>query len=188
LERIPAKELAGWIESDSPLRRSLGCAAINALLPRNPSLWVEQNAEKAILDHGRGKKGALIGHFPFVERIKGELKELNVLDLKPLGEDLPASAAPEVLPAADIVAITGMTFINHTLSPLLKLCRPDAFVILLGPSTPLSPILHKYGVNLLAGSIVENIPEVIGAVSQGGNFRQIHRAGVRLITQIPPEN
>jgi uncharacterized protein (DUF4213/DUF364 family) len=179
--------MAGWIESNIALRRSLGCAAINALLPRNPSLWIDQNAEKAILDHGRGKKGVLIGHFPFVDRIKGELEELIVLDLQPLGEDLPASVAPEVLPTADIVAITGMTFINHTLSQLLKLCGPDAFVILLGPSTPLSPILHEHGVNLLAGSIVENIPEVIGALSQGGNFRQIHRAGVRLITQIPPE-
>ena len=31
---IPALELAGWIHSDIPLRRSVGCAAINALIPR----------------------------------------------------------------------------------------------------------------------------------------------------------
>ncbi len=95
------------------------------------------------------------------------------------------SAAPEILPEADLVAITGMTFINHTLPGLLSLCKPEAYVIILGPSTPLSPVLYDLGVNLLAGSMVENIPAVLAALGQGGNFRQIHQAGVRLITQIP---
>jgi uncharacterized protein (DUF4213/DUF364 family) len=136
-----------------------------------------------MLDHGQGKKAVLIGHFPFVEKIKSEFRELHVLDLNPVGEDLPASLAPQLLPEADLVAITGMTFINHTLPELLNLCRPNAYVIVLGPSTPLTPILEDYGVNLLAGSIVENIPAVLAAVGQGAIFRQIHQAGVRLITQ-----
>lgn len=97
---------------------------------------------------------------------------------------MPASAAPDYLPDADLVAITGMTFINHTLPDLLSCCKPDAFVLVLGPSTPLTPILYEFGVNLLAGSVVENIPAVLAALGQGANFRQIHHAGVRLITQI----
>lgn len=185
LEINSALELAGWIESEIPLRRSIGCAAINALLPRDPSLWADLNAESAILEHGKGKKAVLIGHFPFVNHIKGELGDLTVLDQNPSGDDLPARAAPEILPEADLVAITGMTFINHTLTELLSLCKPEAYVIILGPSTPLSPVLYEFGVNLLAGSAVENIPAVIAALGQGGNFRQIHQAGVRLITQIP---
>ena len=185
LETNSALELAGWIESEIPLRRSIGCAAINALLTRDPSSWVDLNAEGAILEHGRGKKAVLIGHFPFANHLKEELGELTVLDLNPSGDDLPASAAPEILPEAGLVAITGMTFINHTLPGLLSLCKPEAYVIILGPSTPLSPVLYDLGVNLLAGSTVENIPAVLAALGQGGNFRQIHQAGVRLITQIP---
>ena len=184
LESLSALDLASWIESEIPLRRSLGCAAINALLHQDPSLWVDQNAEGAILEHGRGKKAVLIGHFPFVYHLKEELGELKVFDLNPSGEDLPASAAPDYLPEADLVAITGMTFINHTLPDLLSHCKPDAFVLVLGPSTPLSPILYEFGVNLLAGSVVENIPAVLAALGQGANFRQIHHAGVRLITQL----
>lgn len=184
LESLSALDLASWIESEIPLRRSLGCAAINALLNQDPSLWVDQNAEGAILEHGRGKKAVLIGHFPFAYHLKEELGELNVFDLNPSGEDLPASAAPDYLPEADLVAITGMTFINHTLPDLLSCCKPDAFVLVLGPSTPLTPILYEFGVNLLAGSVVENIPAVLAALGQGANFRQIHHAGVRLITQI----
>ncbi|MCJ7716663.1 MAG: DUF364 domain-containing protein [Anaerolineales bacterium] len=185
LESIPAIELATWIESEIPLRRSIGCAAINALLPRNPSSWIDKNAESAILEHGKGKKAALIGHFPFVHNLKEKLGELVVLDQNPIGDDLLPSAAPEILPDADLVAITGMTFINHTLPVLLSLCKPEAYVMILGPSTPLSPVLFDFGVNLLAGSTVENIPDVLTALGQGANFRQIHRAGVRLITQIP---
>ena len=45
-------------------------------------------------------------------------------------------------------------------------------------------MLADYGVNLLAGSSVEDIPAVLAAVGQGANFRQVHKAGVRLITQL----
>jgi len=184
LEEFPARELAGWIESDIPLRRSVGCAAINALLPRQPESWVDQNAEDAILERGRGKKNVLIGHFPFAGRLNEELEDFNILELNPSGEDLPASEAPNLLPAADLVAITGMTFINHTLPDLLALCKPDAYLLLLGPSTPLTPLMADFGIDLLAGSSVEDIPAVLGALGQGGNFRQVHKAGVRLITQL----
>lgn len=184
LESFSALELASWIGSPIALRRSLGCAAINALLPRHPERWVDQNAEEAIRIHGRGKKCVLIGHFPFAETLAKDLDDFNVLELNPTEGDFPASAAPDLLPDAGLVAITGMTFINHTLPDLLKLCQPEAYVLLLGPSTPLSPVLADYGVDLLAGSSVEDIPAVLAALGQGANFRQVHKAGVRLITQL----
>lgn len=183
LESYSSQELASWINSEIPLRRSIGCAAINALLPRQPENWVEQNAEEAIRERGRGKRVVLIGHFPFADALRAELDDFYVLELDPTGDDLPVSAAPDLLPGADLVAITGMTFINHTLPDLLRLCKPDAYVLLLGPSTPLTPLLADYGVDLLAGSSVEDIPAVLAAVGQGANFRQAHKAGVRLITQ-----
>jgi uncharacterized protein (DUF4213/DUF364 family) len=182
LENRPGLELANWIFSDIPLRRSIGCAAINALLPSSPADWVDKNAETVMLEQGRGKKVVLIGHFPFVNRLRDQLSQLDVLDLYPSGGDLPASAAPEILPGADLVAITGMAFINHTLPDLLKLCRQTAYVILLGPSTPLTSIWKDYGVNLLAGAIVEDIPRVLAAVGQGATFRQLHKVGVRLVS------
>jgi hypothetical protein len=185
LERESTLELAGWIESEIPLRRSIGCAAINALLPRDQSSWVDQNADSAILENGKGKKVVLIGHFPFVEKIRDQLGRLDVLDFNPTGEDHHANKAPEILPEADLVAITGMTFINHTLPDLLDLCKPEAYILVLGPSTPLSPILFDFGVDLLAGAHTENIPDVLASLSQGANFRQVHKAGVRLITQVP---
>lgn len=183
LESISGYEMATWIHSDIPIRRSLGCAAINASIAYHPHNWVDENAVEEIIRRGRGKTVALIGHFPFVQRIRQDVEDFYVLDMDPKGPDLPASASPEILPQADVVAITGMTFINGTLDSLLDLCQPDAYVIILGPTTPLSPVFHQYGVNLLAGSVVEDPDAVFRVLLQGGNFRQIHQAGVRLVLQ-----
>ena len=75
-----------------------------------------------------------------------------------------------------------MTLLNGSLEPLLKMTAPEATVLLLGPSTPLSPVLYRYGADLLSGSIVTDREAVLGVLGEGGTFRQIHRAGVRLVT------
>ena len=95
---------------------------------------------------------------------------------------MPAAAATKIVPRAEVVAITSTTLINHTFEELMPLCRSEAKVLILGPSTPLSPILFDYGVHLLSGSVVEDIEAVLQTVSQGANFRQVHRYGVRLVT------
>jgi uncharacterized protein (DUF4213/DUF364 family) len=181
LESFSGRELAGLCLSDLPTERSVGMAAINALLPHDPAAWFEENAEDLLTRCGAGRRVALVGHFPFVDRLRPRVGALQVLEMAPGPGDLPATAAPEVIPAADVVAITSMTFHNHTLEGLLALCAPGADVILLGPSTPLSPILYEYGVRALSGSVVTAIEPVLRLVSQGGNFRQVHKAGVRLV-------
>jgi uncharacterized protein len=182
LHTLSALELAYLARTGQPPLTSIGVAAINALLPSQPELWRDVNAEEVILTQGMGKTVALIGSFPFIPRLRSHVGKLFVLELQPGAGELPAEAAPEILPQADVVAITSMTLVNHTLENLLALCPPQATVLLLGPSTPLSPFLFEYGISLLSGSIVTDIDGVLVAVKQGANFRQIHRIGVRLVT------
>ncbi len=177
-----ARALAGLARSESPLEAAVGMAAVNALLPQNPALWLDLNAEAVLARYGAGKRVALVGHFPFIPRLRAEVGTLWVLEQQPRGEDLPAEAAARVLPQADVIALTGTTLINHTFEGLMALRRPEALVLLLGPSTPLSPVLFDYGIDLISGSVVEAIPTVLRAVSQGANFRQVHQQGVRLVT------
>ncbi len=182
LHTRPARELAQLaLRAERPTLASVGIAAINALLPRQPERWIELNAEDVIARHGAGRRVVLIGSFPFVERLRERVGELIVLDQQPQPGEQPAAAAPDVLPGADVVAITGMTLQNHTLAGLLSLCRPDAYRIMLGPSTPLSPVLFAYGFDALSGAIVTDIGAVLRGVSQGAAFRQLHRLGVRLV-------
>jgi len=169
--------------SEMPALASVGVATINALLPKDPTVWQSLNAEDVITDQGAGKSVTIVGSFPFIPRVREKVGELYVLERQPRSDlELPESAAPEVIPLSDVVAITSMTFINHSLEDLLRLCRPDALVLLMGPSTPLSPIMFSHGVDLLSGSIVENVRGVKRSVREGGTFRQIHQAGVRLVT------
>jgi hypothetical protein len=186
LEALTGRALAELaLEVDHPTLASVGVAAINALLPP-PETFSEVNAEHVIADFGSEKRVAIVGHFPFIPRLRERVAELIVLERDPRKGDLPAEAASQVLPQSDVVAITGMAMANHTLEGLLRLCKPEALVVVLGPSTPFSPVLYEYGVDLLSGSIVEEIEPVLRTVSQGGNFPQVHRAGVRLVTVTRP--
>ncbi|MFN2175113.1 MAG: Rossmann-like domain-containing protein [Anaerolineales bacterium] len=180
-ERYTNQELAELSLSDNPTLRSVGIATINASI--NPVLLKieESNAADVLASYGKGRRIVLIGRFPFTINLKAKVGELAVIEQDPEPGDYPASKASEIVPQADVVAITGMTLINHTIQDLLDLCKKDAFVMVLGPSAPLSPVLFDYGVDVISGSIVEKIAPVVKVISQGGNFRQVHKAGVRLV-------
>ena len=158
-------------------------AAINASLPTpKPEIVIEGNADKMINKYGTGKRVVIIGHFPFVPGLRSRVGELTVLSMEPRDGDLPAEAAPDVLPNADIVAITGQTLINHTLESLLTLCSSTALTMILGPSTPFSEVLFDYGVNAVSGTVVVDHALALRCVSEGANFRQIK--GTRRLTMM----
>lgn len=175
-----ARELAEYARSTNLLEASIGVAAINSMLDVDESLAREINASEVLASCGRGKKVALVGHFPFVSQLRAAVGQLWVVEQNPVEDDYPAEAAADLIPQADIVAITSSALINHTLDELLALCPPQATVMLLGPSTPLSPILFDYGITMLSGTRVINEAAVLRTVGQGASFRQVD--GVKLLT------
>jgi hypothetical protein len=178
-----AGQLAEWMHSPVTLKASIGLAAYNALLRPDEAAFVELNASQVILDRGVSRRVAIIGHFPFVEEVRRAAETCWVLELRPRPGDVPAARADELLPQADVVAITSTSLINHTFDGLIRLCRDDALVIMLGPSTPLAPVLLETGVDVLSGTLVADVDRVLQSISQGATFRQIKRAGgVRLVT------
>ncbi|MCX6056086.1 MAG: DUF364 domain-containing protein [Chloroflexi bacterium] len=170
-------ELTRLVDSGSFTEVAIGLATINALLPMDPGKWVNLKAENYLLQYAADKNIAMVGHFPFIDKLKPAVRNLWVLELDPREGDLPASMAPEILPRADIVAITATTLINHTFEGLLKLCQPHSKVMLLGPSTPLSPVFFDFGVDLLCGTIVTDPKAVMLGLSQGSSSHQLHHAG-----------
>jgi len=175
-----AHELIQYAYSDNLLEASLGLAAINSLLEVDTSQAVEINASEVLTRLGRRKNVALVGHFPFISQLRQSVGQLWVIEQNPVGTDYPAEAAVDLLPKADVVAITGSALINHTLDGLLALCNPKASVMVLGPSTPLSRVWFDYGVNIISGTQVIDESAVIRSVGQGASFRQVE--GVRLLT------
>jgi uncharacterized protein (DUF4213/DUF364 family) len=176
-----ALELTALTYQPRSIPTSIGAAAINALLPRRPESWQEVNAEKVIAEHGAGKQVVMVGHFPFTERLQQQVGSLVVLEKRPRPGDFPTEIAPEVIPQAELVAITGTTILNGTFQALLDLCSSSTTIILLGPSTFLSPVLFDYGVDILCGSVVVEIEAVIQVVREAKRYSQVHQAGVRLV-------
>ena len=175
-------ELASLVYSSSATEVSIGVATINALSVHQPQDWIELNAEDYLLQHGRGRKVAVIGHFPFVESLKSQVEQLWVFELNPCGDDLPAVMEDEILPQADLVALTGMTMINGTFDHVISCCAPQAEKIVVGPSTLMHPAMFDY-VDVLCGTIVEDIEKVGSLVGQGASIRQIYKAGgIRWVT------
>lgn len=178
-----ARELATWMDAKETLRASVGLAAYNALLEPHEASFVELNASQVIIDQGIGGNVAIIGHFPFVEEVRQAVEKCWVLELRPRPGDLPAERADELLPQADVVAITSTSLLNHTYDGLMDLCRDDAFVVMLGPSTPLTSALLSDGVDVLSGTIVDDVGRVRRSIMEGATFRQVkRRGGLRLVS------
>lgn len=172
LEGNTAQELADLLNSESLLESTVGMAAVNSLLEVPGPKYEETHAMDLVFDKGRGQKVAVIGHFPFVDKLRPEVDELFVLELKGFPGDLPADRASEIMPECSLIVLTATVLINKTFHQVLPLCR-GAFTIMMGPSTPASPALFDYGVDVLAGSSAFEADFAIKAVSQGATYRDL---------------
>jgi len=181
LDKDP-RELARFAYSRSILEAAIGMATINSLLEIDEDSCIELNAAELIKEKGRDKKVAIVGHFPFIPKVREIAREVWVIEKNPKAGDLNEIEADNLIPQADVAAITGTSLTNHTLDHLLELCSPDAYVILLGDTVPLTPVLFDYGVDAISGTKVVNPELALRCVSQGANFRQIR--GVKRLTMI----
>ena len=179
LAGLSALELAQYARSDNVLEASIGMAAINSLIDIDEAGSVKENALDVLVREGRGKNIAIVGRFPWIPKLRTIASTLWIIEQIPREGELPAGAVEEVLPQADVVGLTGTSFINHTVDRLLALSK-NSFVVMVGPTTPLLPVLFDYGVDVLAGVKVVEHDKTIRSISQGAIFSQVE--GVRLIT------
>ncbi len=181
MEKSPL-ELAHMALSETILEAAIGMATINSLLDIEEERCLDLNARELIAEKGTGKRVAIVGHFPFFPKIREIVKELWVIEKNPGEGDFTEQEAKNLIPKAHVVAITGTSLTNHTFDHLLELCHPKAYVIVLGDTTPLSPILFDYGVDAISGTKVINTELALRCVSEGANFRQIK--GTRRLTMM----
>lgn len=173
-------ELARMANSDSIFEAAVGMATLNSLLEVDLNRCIELNAADLLLENGSGKKVAIVGHFPFIERLRHYTQELWVIEQRPQEGDFSENDADQFIPQADVIGITGMTFTNHTIEKMLSLCPQKSYVVVLGGTTPLSPVLFDYGVDAISGTVVIDTSTALRCVSQGATFKQIK--GIRLLT------
>jgi uncharacterized protein (DUF4213/DUF364 family) len=167
---------------DNLFESAVGIAALNAAITVNKDKLKKINAKHLITEKGKNKTVAVIGHFPFVDNMGQDFKEFFVFEQNPTGNDYHSFEIPNLLPQAEVVAITGSTFINKTFLNILEYVNNKAFVIVLGPSTPISEILFNYKVNAVCGSLVTDIQKVKSQMKFAKHFRELQ--GIQGVTFI----
>lgn len=180
LQTMKTLQLAAYAYSEKTLESSLGIAAINSLLPPPIEKVTQINAFHVIIEKAAQKTAALFGHFPYIDDLRKAAETLYVFELAPTAQEYSIDRIPELLPQADVIAITSNTIINHTLEQILPFIKKDAYSVMLGPSTPMSPVLFDYGISMLAGVRIINEDQLFRSISQGAIFRQVQ--GAELIT------
>jgi uncharacterized protein (DUF4213/DUF364 family) len=166
-------DLVHMAYSDIITEAAIGMATINSLLEVDENRYLNLNAGNLIAERGAGKKVAIVGHFPFIPELRKAVKELWVIEKNPREGDATEAEASNFIPQADVVGITGTSFTNHTIEQLLGLCNPDAYVVILGDTAPLSPVLFDYGIDAISGTKVVDPDLALRCVSQGATYRQI---------------
>jgi uncharacterized protein (DUF4213/DUF364 family) len=181
----PARELLKETEASSGIRRAIGVATMNALADmcwqRRATPAVELRAGVDAYDAADiqpGERVVVVGAFvPFLKALKRSGQHFTVLEMDPatlkpdeLAHFRPADEARLVLPSADVVLITGTTLLNDTLENLLALCRPEARVVMVGPTVGLLPdALLRRGVDVLGGVRVTAPDAFLDVLAEGGS-------------------
>ena len=178
LRNKSALELAEYAKSDNLLEASIGMATINSLIDIDETKCDAENALDVLIEKGEGKDIAVVGHFPWIPKLRQVARKLWVLEQRPQAGDLPAEAAEDILPKADVVAITGTSLINHTAEKLLDLAK-GSFIVMVGPTSPLSPVLFDWGVDVVSGTKVVEPEKMLRSISEGAIFPQVQ--GVKLM-------
>jgi uncharacterized protein (DUF4213/DUF364 family) len=195
----PVRKFMEDLFHENILRRTLAIAVLNAL---SASRW------KAAAEHDHytletridafdtidlipGCKTVVVGALvPMLKKLLDTGSDFTVLEqdpstLKPreMPYYLPPERAPEVVPKADILVITGAAILNGTLPSLLDMARKNAYILVAGPTASMLPgAFFSRGVSCLGGVLVTKADELLDIIGEGGSgYHFFGKSAERLI-------
>lgn len=177
-----ARELAAGVSDGFPLRRSVGLAALNALLPEPAGRITERNAGDLAAEKGAGQTVGVVGWFPFLPRLREAAARVEVFEKDVETGFAMTEGRAARLARCDVLCITASALLNGTLDGLLQAARPGVWKMLVGPSAPLCRETLDLGFDAVCGARVVDAPPVVRVIQEGGCFQQIRKTGaVRLL-------
>jgi uncharacterized protein (DUF4213/DUF364 family) len=181
----PAGELMREALSENGLARAVGIATLNALADlcwqRRPHPEVDLIAGADAFEASEcraGQQVVLVGAFiPFLKELKRRGLSYLVLERSPAmlkPEELPfyrpADQAAQVVPAADVLLVTGSTLLTDTLEDLLALARPEARVTIVGPTVGMLPdAFLARGASILGSVRITEPDAFLDLIAEGGS-------------------
>ncbi len=181
----PVLDMLAYMYRDNALRKGIGIAVLNAL---TETCWQKSGQR----DYAVGRDidaldivalpagacvvvvGALV---PIIKRLKQRGERFTILEMDPStlkADEMPyfvhGSQAAEIVPQADVLVITGTTLINDTLDDLLRLAKPGAHIVVVGPTASLMPeAFFQRGVDILGGVSVTHPDELLDLLAEAGS-------------------
>ena len=131
--------------------------------------------------------GALV---PMLKCLRAESVDFRVLEQDPrtlkeheMPHYVPAERASEVVPRADLLVVTGTTVLNGSLSGLLAMAKPDARIVVAGPTASMLPdAFFDRGVDVLGGILVTRPDELLDLLAEGGSgYHFFGRSAERMV-------
>jgi len=177
LPRLPVlakqslKSLAELSASWDPLEMALGIAAINAHYNRY-DLAGQMGNGAHLFTQEKGRVVA-VGAFP---GLSATLPNCAVIETDPRPGEYPTVAMDSLLPGCAAAVVNSSTIINRNLPRILRAAQGSR-VALVGPSTPMTPRLHHYGLEILGGLVVSDPKGLAAMVRNGGQPREFGQFG-----------
>jgi uncharacterized protein (DUF4213/DUF364 family) len=182
---MKAADVLAGLTLKEPLKVSVAIATLNALsaccwdrgLTDHYRIQVDADALDAVRMPDESSI-AVIGAFaPILKKLKGREGKWWVVEQDPktlksdeLNHFIPADQPEETIAAADVLIVTGVTLVNHTLENILKVARQDAEIAVIGPTASMLPdALFARGVRVVGGVWVKKPDELLDVLAAGGS-------------------
>jgi hypothetical protein len=182
----PAPDLLQYlIYGKNSLETAIGLATANALIEL-PVTAADDREATTYLRLQKGVRVAMVGLFaPLVDRIESTGAKLTVIEKNPARWKIVSHEEKKIaLQSCEIAIITATALLNSTFEETINLLGAPSSVVVLGPSTPLLPVIFRdTPVTHLGGVFIADAERVMQIISEGGGTPAL-RPCLRFVNQL----
>jgi uncharacterized protein len=172
-------EAVGQLKSPRGFSISIGAAALNAGITV-PQRQPDFEASEIMAEKGKAGETVLVGDFPFTGWLRQQVNTLHLFELQKVAGRTPPDQWDDILGRCQVLGLTGTTLLTRAMATYLEKA-PQAYTIIIGPTTPLSPVLFAHGADVLAGSQIVSPDPVFDGIRQGMSFREFKKLGIQFV-------
>jgi len=182
---IEVKEVLSEVLSREPIKVAVAIATLNALSATCLSQgWAEQYRIKIktdaldVVSMPKETSVAVVGAIvPALQRLKKRGGTWWVIEQDPrtlksdeISHFIPANRSVAIMRQSEVLIITGVTLLNHTLEEILQVARPSAEIAVIGPTASMLPEpLFARGVTAVGGVLVRHADKLLDTLAAGGS-------------------
>ena len=202
IKGMPVAEVLTALSSREPIKTAVAIATLNALsaicwergLTDNYRIQVNADAVDVVRMPAESSVAVIGAFVPILRKLKARGGRWWVVeqDPKTLKDDemdhfISADQSAKIISAVDVLIVTGVTLVNHTLEPILKAARPDAEIAVIGPTASMLPeALFANGVRVVGGVWVKKPDELLDVLAAGGSgYHFFDKLAPRVVIEKP---